>query len=202
MKWLFASLLLLLQAPTYPPPYPRPGVTKLIDNDRVLVWDVSWPKGDTAPPMHRHPFDMTGIYYWPGDRNITSLNGMKRTVSTKAGQIQWLLKGTAHIEEGASEDPLRAVMIELKGDGPWGHATESSDAPAFTSSSLLLDNNRVTATAYSRPSSVSVRHYHRLDTVVVFTKDHASRAIFVPAGKAHDDESMASEDTVTVFEFK
>src|SRR5262245_34167631 len=107
------------QSPSYPPPFPRAGTQSLIDNERVQVWDVSWPKG-TPAVVHRHLYDMTGLYYWPGDRVITSVEGAKRNVSTKAGQIQWQLKGITHAEEGASDDPLRAVMIELKGDGPSG----------------------------------------------------------------------------------
>ena len=71
------------------------------------------------PGMHRHLYDMTGLYYWPGrspaSRPKTAPSGH---ISTQAGQIQWQLKGITHIEEGTSDDPLRAVMIELKGDGP------------------------------------------------------------------------------------
>ena len=150
--------------------------------------------------MHRHQFDMTGIYYHPGDRIITSADGTKRTVSTRMGQIQWLLKGVTHIEEGASEDSLRAVMIELKGDGPAGQIAQSSEAPAYTSRTPLLDNSRVTASAYSRTSPDAGRHFHRMDTVLVFTEERAARAIFVPAGKAHDDERVAPESIVTVFD--
>jgi hypothetical protein len=202
MQWLFAALLALLQAASHPPPYPRPGTTKLIDNDRVLVWDVTWPKGGT-PPMHQHPFDMTGIYYWPGDRIITSLDGTKRTVSTRAGQIQWLLKGVTHVEEGASDDSLRAVMIELKGDGPSGRTVQSVNAPVFTAATpLLLDNARVTVSAYKTLSAPTGSHFHRMDTVVVFTENHMARAIFVKAGETHDDEGAAAEHSVTVFELR
>ena len=44
MRWLIASLVLLQQAATLPPAYPRPGTAKLFDNDRVVVWDISWLK--------------------------------------------------------------------------------------------------------------------------------------------------------------
>ena len=40
MRTLILTLLLFAQAQTYPPPYPRAGVTKLLENDRVVVWDV------------------------------------------------------------------------------------------------------------------------------------------------------------------
>lgn len=78
------------------------------------MWDVMWPNGETTP-VHRHPYDMTGVYYWPGDRLSISTDGVKRQPSTPAGRIQWLLAGVTHAEEGTSDDSLRAVMIELKG---------------------------------------------------------------------------------------
>jgi hypothetical protein len=44
------------QAPAnLPPPFPRAGAKQLLDNDRVTVWDVVWPKGQPTP-LHRHPF--------------------------------------------------------------------------------------------------------------------------------------------------
>ena len=39
--------------------YPRAGTKALIDNARVQVWDVSWPKGQPSP-LHRHLYAMTG----------------------------------------------------------------------------------------------------------------------------------------------
>jgi hypothetical protein len=88
---LIAALLTLFALggqQTYPPPYPRPGTKALIDNQRAQVWDVSWPKGD-PPGIHRHLYDMTGLYYWSGDRRITQADGTMRNITTKAGQIQW-----------------------------------------------------------------------------------------------------------------
>ena len=102
---------------SYPPPFPRPGAVKMLENPRVQVWNVEWPKGQTTA-LHRHPYDMTGTYYAPGDRLITAVDGSKRPVSTKAGGIIWQRTGLTHIEEGTSDEPLRAVMIELKQDGP------------------------------------------------------------------------------------
>src|SRR5262249_13508380 len=149
MTSILLGALVQTASPSYPPPYPRDGTTSLIDNARVLVWDVTWPKG--APPlMHRHPYDMTGIYYWPGDRIITSLDGTKRKGSTEAGRIQWLRAGVTHAEEGASDDSLRAVMIELRGDRRSATIDTSTAVPAFAVTTMpLLDNERVTVWDYS-----------------------------------------------------
>lgn len=34
--------MFFLQTPPLPPPFPRDGATKLLENDRVVVWDVAW----------------------------------------------------------------------------------------------------------------------------------------------------------------
>ena len=200
---LIASILLsagVVSAQTYPPPFPRAGTKSLIDNDRVLVWDVSWPKGATAP-MHRHLYDMTGLYYWPGDRLITATDGTKRNVSTAAGRIQWQLKGITHIEEGTSDDSLRAVMIELKGDGPSGKVMKA-DAPAFSAATKpLLDNERVTVWDYPGIATPS-RHAHTMDTVVVWTEARTGNAIFLAAGTVHTAEPISGGRKATIFELK
>ena len=69
-----------------PPAYPRPGTTKILDNDRVQVWKIAWLKGQPSP-LHRHIYDLVGVYYEPGDRMIISPEGVKRPVSTKAWDI-------------------------------------------------------------------------------------------------------------------
>jgi uncharacterized RmlC-like cupin family protein len=203
---VIASLIVLAfvqtASPSYPPPFPRAGTTSLIDNARVLVWDVTWPKG--APPLvHRHPYDMTGIYYWPGDRTITSLDGTRRTSTTEAGRIQWLRAGVIHAEEGASDDSLRAVMIELKGDKASGTIDHSTDVPAFAVTTMpLLDNERVTVWDYPGPQAKSAKHRHPMDTVVVFTSQKSGRATFIAAGTVHEPEEVPAGTKATVFELK
>ena len=60
------SLSLAGQVPNLPPPFPRTGATKVLENERVIVWDVIWPTG-AQTGMHRHPYDMTGVYLASGD---------------------------------------------------------------------------------------------------------------------------------------
>jgi hypothetical protein len=201
---VIACLLLSLtvvSAQSYPPPYPRAGTTALVDNARVQVWDVSWPKGVPAV-MHRHLYDMTGVYYWPGDRLITATDGTKRNVSTAAGRIQWQLKGITHIEEGTSDDPLRAVMIELKGDGPSGKRSTEVGAPAFSAATMpLLDNERVTVWDFPG-TTTPVRHFHPMDTVVVWTEGRSGKAMFLAAGTVHTAELISAAAKATIFELK
>jgi len=196
------SLVFLAGQGSYPPPYPRAGVKALVDNERAQVWDVSWPKTATPPGIHRHLYDMTGLYYWPGDRRITQPDGTARNISTEAGRIQWQLKGITHMEEGMSDDPLRAVMLELKGDGPSHKVVKLSGAPAFTASTMpLLDNERVTVWDFPRPAQ-AVRHGHPMDTFVVWTEGRTGHALFLPAGTVHTDEPIGNAAKATIFELK
>ena len=211
---LIAALIsmFLLGGQNYPPPYPREGTKALIDNARAQVWDVSWPKGKPSG-LHRHLYDMTGLYYWPGDRLITAVDQSTRNISTKAGQIQWQLKGITHIEEGTSDDPLRAVMIEIKGDGPSGKAEKTAGVAAFTGHTMpLLDNERVTVWDFASGSDPgqssqrgpipAARHSHPMDTFVVWTEGRAGHAVFLPAGTVHTDEPIGSATKATIFELK
>jgi hypothetical protein len=198
---LVSLLAAAAQTPTLPPPFPRANAVRLLDNDRTQVWSVAWPKGQ-ATALHRHIYDVTGVYTAPGDREITALDGSKRQVSTAAGGIVWQFKGLTHVEEGTSQQPLRAVMIELKGDGPSGKMVTPSGAAAFSGAAKpLLDNERVVV--WDDPGTAApVRHAHARDTVVVWTDGGEGRAIFLPAGTVHTAEPISPGAKATIFELK
>jgi quercetin dioxygenase-like cupin family protein len=192
----------ILFAQSYPPAFPRPGAAALLDNDAVQVWNVSWPKGQSTP-LHRHVYDMTGLYYAPGDRMITAVDGSTRPVTTAAGGIVWQLKGVTHVEAGTSDEPLRAVMIELKkGAYGAGGADRSAAAPfPQTKAMPLLDNERVTVWDYTTPPPAT-RHAHAHDTVIVWIDGSTPHALFVPRGTVHDTDETGGAQRATVFELK
>ena len=164
MRLAIGLLAVLVVAPqSLPPAYPRAGVTALLENADVIVWNIAWLKGQPSP-LHRHVYDLVGVYYEPGDRLIISPEGAKRPVSTKAWDIAFQRSGVTHIEEGTSDSPLRAVMIELKQDAPSEQADSSATPPPFTASGAmpLLDNERVTAWDYT-PQAKPVTHSHAHD---------------------------------------
>ena len=45
----------------YPHAFPREGTKKLLENDRVTVWEVNWLR-NIPQPYHRHRYDMAGVY--------------------------------------------------------------------------------------------------------------------------------------------
>lgn len=97
----------------YPPPFPRQGSVKLLENNRIVVWDVTWPKGYQSP-LHEHYSDAVIVTLTGGVVKVTPLHGASSTVSYKAGSVIFAPKGAIHREEGLSATPRRAIVIQLK----------------------------------------------------------------------------------------
>jgi hypothetical protein len=208
MRWIPTVLLsMFLQAPSQnlPPAYPRTGATKMLDNQRVQVWNIAWLKGEPSP-LHRHIYDLVGVYYEPGDRMIISPEGARRPVSTSEGDIAFQRTGVTHIEEGTSESPLRAVFIEMKEGEPSGRTAAPDDtAPTIggIGAKRLLDNDRVTVWKYSYGLGMDgPRHRHDRDTIVVWIQHGAPHAVFVPAGTIHSEEQTGVMSEANIFELK
>jgi hypothetical protein len=208
MRWLLVALA-LSQAPALlaqepPPAYPRPGATKVLENDRVIVWHISWLQQEY--PLHRHLYDHIGVYYFPGDRIITSVDGEKRPISTPAWNLSFQLRGVTHVEEGASEDPLRAVFVQIKQE-PRGPTELTADAPIFPTDDPVqrLDNERTTVWEYNpeSPPPVSSRHRHAHDAVVVsFDAELTPEVHYVDRGTVHQTDVSAGSTRTFVFEIK
>jgi hypothetical protein len=202
MRHVFALLLLLAQAVQLPPAYPRPGATVLFENARVVVWNIAWLKQQY--PLHRHRYDLVGVYYAPGDRAIISPDGTKRPVTTKAWDTAFQKSGVTHIEEGTSDAPLRAVFIELKEDAPLGQvetaAATSALADAFRQKPLL-DNDRTTGWLLL-PGATLSSHRHQRDAVVIAFAGQTPTVTFVNRDTVHASESSAPSSRVYIFELK
>jgi hypothetical protein len=161
-----------------PPPFPRTNATRLLETDRINVWDIVWPKGQPTA-LHRHVYDQVGTYYARGGRLITAIDGTERRGMTEVGSLSTTRKGTTHVEEGTTDPPLRAVFIELKQDGPTGAPAAHAGAPAFPrdGAKQVLDDDRVTAWDYTWTSGGQTLKYRApLDTVIVWLAEGTVRA--------------------------
>jgi hypothetical protein len=137
-----------LAAENYPHAYPRKGATKVFENDRVIVWEVNWLK-NIPQPIHRHLYDMAGVYLRYGFINVTTPEG-KVNPSNKfdVPRPYFQPAGITHKEEavGGPEDPERlAIMVDLKEPAATGVKTTSETNPAFPREGAkdVLDNARV-----------------------------------------------------------
>lgn len=160
-----------IQAQDYPPAFPRPTAKQIVETDRIVVWDIVWPKGYKTP-LHRHVYDQVGTYYQTGGRIITTPDGVSRSSTTPVGALSTTRKGTTHIEEGASDPPLRAVFIELKKETGSGQPEAAfPETPVFArgGAKLLLDDERVVVWDYTWPAGAGPgRTPYTRDTVVVW----------------------------------
>ena len=185
-----------------PPPYPRLGTTKLFDNDVVAVWDVAWLK--QKYPLHTHRYDLVGISYAEGDRIITQGTAPGRLVNTKAWVFQTNRADVTHVEEGASDPPMRAVQIELKNAAPRGAAGEGPDGLRQVAGAPAFENNRAAAWIVDGGTSAP-RHGHVGDAVeMVFdaSTPPTPKVTFVPAGTVHTGPAPGVGGRAYIFEIK
>jgi len=158
------------QTPQLPHAFPRDGVKQLIDNERVTVWEATWPKGKPTP-MHRHQFDMVGIELADATYKGTNEQGAVANSSARLGQVGFTRKGSTHMLEGTSDTPRHMILIDLKDVVVPPLANKSGYPNAFPreGSKKLLDNERVVVWDYSwTAGKPTAMHFHDKDVVVVY----------------------------------
>lgn len=216
----FAFLVLALQ--TYPPPFPREGATKVLENESVVVWDVTWEKGK-ATPMHQHPVDVVGVTLVPGTVRVTLPDGSSReSERDSVGAVSSGGKGLTHQEEGTSDVPRRAILIELKGAKKDPIPAPEGVEPAWPreGASKILENDQVIVWDYQFQVGRAIPlHFHDKDTVVVELEPGVTRSIpkdgppqettwqgmrarFAPRGRIHREEAVSGSPRAIVVEIK
>jgi hypothetical protein len=96
----------------YPLAFPRPHVTKLLENDKVVVWDYSW-RPQEPSPMHFHDKDTLVVYEATGALQSTTPDGKSTVNENKFGDIRFNHRDRTHTEllvRGTGH----AVITELK----------------------------------------------------------------------------------------
>jgi hypothetical protein len=102
----------LANATQYPLAFPRPGVKKLLENDRVVVWRYTWHAGRPTP-MHFHDKDALVVFEGNGTLKSTTPEGEGTVSEYKFGDIRFNLRNRVHTETLISGD-VSAVITELK----------------------------------------------------------------------------------------
>jgi hypothetical protein len=202
MSWMTALVMLLLatvQTTVLPPPFPRQGTTQIFEDDVVAVWNVSWLKQQY--PLHTHRYDLIGISYEEGDRIITQGNAPGRLVHTKAWEFQTNRANVTHVEEGASDPPLRAILIELKKSSPTGEAGGGTEGLRRTLGAPSWENNRAAGWMIA-PGAATLTHRHGGDAVELVFDGSVPKATFVPAGTVHAGPAAPPNGRAVIFEIK
>lgn len=195
-----AALVLLAQAaPALPPPYPRAGTTKLLENDQVIVWDVAWL--EQQYPLHTHRYDLVGMSYVDGDRIILQDDGTRRRISTTAWTFQTQRAGVTHYEEGVGEPPMRSVQIELKRPGPRAATVAANQSLRQLFGRPAAENARAVVFLLRSASSTTL-HRHDADAVEVVFDGSQPAVTFVPAGTSHSGPAISDSGRLYIFELK
>jgi len=192
--------LAMSQATELPPPFPRPGTTQIFENDVVAVWNVSWLKQQY--PLHTHRYDLIGVSYVAGDRIITQGDRPGQLVNTKEWVFQTNRANVTHVEEGASDPPMRAVLIELKRPAPTGTVGDGPDGLLQVAGVQAWQNNRAAGWVVL-PGTKAAKHRHTGDAVeIVFDGTTSPKATFVPAGTVHEGPAAPEGGRAYIFELK
>ncbi len=92
--------------------FPRPGSKKLLENNRVIVWDYSWSAG-VPTPKHFHDKDVVVVFLEDGEVKSTTLDGKETVNSFKPGDVRFNRGDRAHFETLA-RGQQHAIITELK----------------------------------------------------------------------------------------
>jgi hypothetical protein len=96
----------------YPLAFPRANAKKLLESDKVVVWDNVWIPGKPTP-MHFHDKDALVVYEATGALQSTSADGKQVVGEFKFGQIRFSPRDHTHTEV-LVRGQGRAFILELK----------------------------------------------------------------------------------------
>src|SRR5947207_2295155 len=78
-------------ASKYPPAYPREGARKILENDRVILWDVTL-ENNRRTATHSHPYDILSVTLTPGAIRDIGPDGVIEERRFEAGQVRYQTK--------------------------------------------------------------------------------------------------------------
>jgi hypothetical protein len=151
-------------------PYPRPGVLKLGESDRVLAWEVLREKGQQSQ-MYQLPLDQVVITLTEGAVRFDTPDGASRISHEKFGSVRLESKGSILQEEGLSDIPSRAIVFQLK-EVPSRTLPKVDGIPGQfprINATKLFENDRITVwDQVWLPNQTITNHLHYTQTVAVF----------------------------------
>jgi hypothetical protein len=214
-------------ADDYPHAFPRTGTTRLFDNERVTAWEVHWIK-DIPQPIHRHRYDMAGVYLRYGPIRVTNPEGVVSPQSPpfEVPRPYFQKKGVTHREEVigfAADAPERlAIMFDVKESAATLVAPHPEMPAAFARDGAVkaIDNDRVIEWDYTWTTGhVVPTHVHDKDSVQVFFQGGTIKftgfdgktetktfkfgdARFIPRGTVDSEEAINGSPRAVTIELK
>jgi hypothetical protein len=96
----------------YPLAFPRAHAKKLLENDRVIVWDTAWYPHDPTP-IHFHDKDALAVFESNGVIQSTTVDGKKTVTEVKVADVSFNRRDRTHSEVLLSGSG-HAIVVELK----------------------------------------------------------------------------------------
>ena len=96
----------------FPNAYPREDARKLLENNRVVVWEYTWTTG-VPSPMHFHDKDAVIVFMGAGELRATASDGTFRSGSRSFGDVVFSPRNNTHVEELVTGS-AKSIVIELK----------------------------------------------------------------------------------------
>jgi len=96
----------------YPLAFPREGGKKLVDNNRLFIWDYTWTPGKPTV-MHFHDKDVVVVYLADGELKSTTPEGKSEVNPISFGLTKFNAPNRTHSEE-LVKGSARAIIVEFK----------------------------------------------------------------------------------------
>jgi len=94
------------------PLFPREGAKQTFDDERVTVWDYTWPAGADSGPI-RYPRNTVIVWLGSGTLKSTAATGEVSNLTVKSGDTRYVEAGQAERIAVVSGSP-RAMAFEFK----------------------------------------------------------------------------------------
>jgi quercetin dioxygenase-like cupin family protein len=92
--------------------FPRPGSVKILENEKVRVWNYAWKPGRPTA-MHFHNTEVVVVYRGDGDIASTTQDGKVTTTHHGPGDVVFNTANRSHSEE-VVKGQQSGIMLELK----------------------------------------------------------------------------------------
>jgi quercetin dioxygenase-like cupin family protein len=151
---------------------------EIFKNNRVNVSLVNIAVGETTP-VHKHSRDFISVYL-SGDHLQQTVSGEKPdTQKIEAGEVRFRNAGYTHSTKNVGTAPFQAVMVEFAdAQGPSKKVHKKSHT-CTPNSKLCVDEKELFCTdkvcvedVEMAPGSVTVRHSHATDHMLVAVSDY------------------------------
>ncbi len=92
--------------------FPANDAKKVVDNPRVVIWDITWTAGQPAQ-IYFYTHNTFVIYIDPGELRSSEAGGVEALRPIAAGQVTFIPAGRSRSDQ-ATAAPVHAIVVELK----------------------------------------------------------------------------------------